>query len=150
VEQKGKSEMNPIKTYAEMALEHVCTRLMQLADHRTPAVIDGLTKATCPVPMHEWALLREAAARLQRLAIDLESHRRTARGSDNWPHWALVGNDGKIIESTSLGKRQIEAMATRYREAGFDPLSFSVRPLMIGGCNAMNEAASEVQENADA
>jgi hypothetical protein len=136
--------MSAIKDHAEMALDQIVARLFQLAEHRTPAAIDGIHKPPCPVPMNEFALLREAAARLQRMQVDIDNMQMSARNAKNWPHWAICDAAGKIMESTSKGREASRARLDSLRaERGKLVELWTCRPLSVGGVNMRDSSEIE-------
>lgn len=128
--------MNAIEIHAGMPLKQIVARLLQLADHRTPAAVEGYVKPVVPVPVHEWALLREAAARLDRMGADLDSLRRATYARDMAKHadWAVIDQRGTIIWAGSFGFKQAEWELQQRQKV--DPKGtrlWTVRPVTIGG-----------------
>jgi hypothetical protein len=140
---RKENEVNAIEIHARMPLVQLVARLLQLAEHRTPAAIQGYETPTVPVPIHEWALLREASARLARMDADLTAMRRSAqaRDMDKHPDWAVVDARGRIIWAASNGRAQAEdyiARAAKTDEMGFTR-TWTVRPLTVGGVRVAEE-----------
>lgn len=122
--------MNPLTVCESMPLEHVCARLRQLSEHRSPTPPAG----PVPVVLAEWALLREAARRLEIMQYDLDTYRRSASNTPaDWPHWAVVTDSGKIVATTIDGKQAAETMLTEYRSNTERARSWNVRPMYVGG-----------------
>ncbi|HEX8551800.1 MAG TPA: hypothetical protein VF681_09620 [Abditibacteriaceae bacterium] len=134
---------NPMIVAERMPLAHVCERLRALSESRSPAPASG----PVPVILNEWCLLREAAKRLERMAADLEAVQRVAKNTpEEYAHWAIVSDNGKIIEIASDGKRVMLLRLEEMRMNTERARSWTVRPMFAGGVSIVSEDHDAVSE----
>lgn len=121
---------NPLIYVAQMSVEHLSARLRALSEQRSPA-----PSAVPVIVLNEWCLLHEAARRLEQLQYDVETYRRSASNtSDDWPYWAIVREDGKIVDTTQHGKAVALGMLEDFTRSSERARAWNVRPMYVGGC----------------